>query len=436
MFFLKRFLTESKDVARSSRLWNMIASMLVAFQSVVLLVIMSRTVGKGIAGIYIIGNTYSNLFVAIGKFGTRSFQVSDVRREYNFFDYRCTRVISCITMIVVSVSFIIYSFITRGYSYYKTVTLICICLYKLPDAIEDVYHGEYQKNGRLDVAAKALALRMLFAIMCLAISLVVTNDLLISFIITTILTFLVMVVFIMITKGYLSQNDKTYKADRKKIGTLLLSTLPLAMVSFLTLYVNSMPRNSIDKFMSSEEQSIFGYIAMPVFVVELLVMFLLNPVYYKLSCMWNENKLKDYRLALTKFIMINIIITLVCMAGAFLLGIPVLSALYNTDLSDYKTDLMILMVCSGMYSFAALLYSFMIIMRKQKMVLFAYIVVALGATFASNPVVKKNGIRGASLLYLSILSLLSLIFLIEFIIAMIQRKKMINKSSSETKNVV
>ena len=427
MLLLKRFLTESKDVDRSSRLWNMIASMLVAFQSVILLIIMSRTVGKSVAGIYIIGNTYSNLFVSIGKFGTRSFQVSDVKREYKFYDYRYARTISCITMIAISMGFVFYSYMTRGYSQYKTFVLICICLYKVPDAIEDVYHGEYQKNGRLDVAAKSLALRMMLTVIGLTLLLVITRDLLWSFVITTLFTFVLMIVFLVLTKRFLSQEGRTEKRDIRNIGRLLISTLPLAMVAFLTLYINSMPRNSIDKYMSNEEQSIFGYIAMPVFVVELLVMFLLNPVYYKLSCMWNENRLKDFRLALVRFIMINTAVTLICFIGAFFLGIPVLSAMYNTELSGYKTDLMILMVCSGMYSFAALLYSFMIIMRKQKMILFAYMFVAIGATFTSNPVVKKNGIRGASLLYLSLLSLLSMLFVIEFIIAMIQKRKMINE---------
>lgn len=425
MLLLKRFLTESKDIAKSSRLWNMIASMLVAFQSVILLIIMSRTVGESVAGIYIIGNTYSNLFVTIGKFGTRSFQVSDVKREYSFSVYRNSRVISCAAMIAVSLGFVVYSFITRGYSNYKTFTLITICLYKVPDAFEDVFHGEYQKNGRLDVAAKSLALRMMITIISLALLLVLTNDLLISFIVTTIITFFVMVLFLMLTRNFLSKVNKSEKNERKKAMTLLVSTVPLAMVSFLTLYINSSPRNSIDKYLSSEEQSIFGYIAMPVFVVELLVMFLLNPVYYKLSCMWNENKLKEYRAELMKFVMINVTITLICMVGAYFLGIPVLSALYNTELAGYKTDLMILMICSGMYSFAALLYSFMIIMRKQKMVLFAYLFVAAVATAFSNMVVKKNGIRGAAILYLSLLSLLSILFVIEFVIAMMMRKRSI-----------
>ena len=67
MTLLKRFLTESKDVKKSGVFWNMVASMLVAFQSVILLIIMNRTVGLVVSGIYTMGNTDCNLFLSIGK---------------------------------------------------------------------------------------------------------------------------------------------------------------------------------------------------------------------------------------------------------------------------------------------------------------------------------------------------------------------------------
>ena len=45
MTLLKRFLTQSKNIEKSGVFWNMVASMLVAFQSVILLMVMNRTVG-------------------------------------------------------------------------------------------------------------------------------------------------------------------------------------------------------------------------------------------------------------------------------------------------------------------------------------------------------------------------------------------------------
>ncbi len=436
---LKKFLIESKDVTKSSRLWNMISSILVAFQTVVLLIIITRFIDKNAAGVYIIGNTYANLFLAIGKLGMRGFQVSDVNVEYSFNEYKCSRQISCILMIMISIGYILYSFFSRDYSSYKMLVLMIICFYKVPDAFEDVYHGEYQRNGRLDVASKALAFRMIVTIGSIIILLAVTRDLMISFGIATIITFLVMFLTLRLTKEVIlrvnticSLGNLRDQLNINKIKSLIFTTLPLAIVSFLIIYINSCPRISIDKYLSSGEQSIFGYISMPFFIVEMLVMFLLNPVYYKLSCMWNEDKLMEFRRNLIGFSLLNIVITMLCVIMTMFLGVPVLSKLYNTDLQNYKVDLIILIICGGMYSFASLLYWFMVIMRKQKMILLSYLFVSLVGTIISDFTVKKGGIRGASLLYLLLLSLLVVIFIIEFIVSFSARKRSLdNKKCTE-----
>lgn len=78
---VKRFLTNSNDIDKSGAIWNLVASVLCAFQSVILLVVMTHTIGLIPAGIYTMGNTDNNLFLSIGKYGVRPFQVSDVDRE-------------------------------------------------------------------------------------------------------------------------------------------------------------------------------------------------------------------------------------------------------------------------------------------------------------------------------------------------------------------
>ena len=54
MKILKKFLTESENVSASAAIWNMLASMFMAFQSVILLIVMTHTVGLVPAGIYTI----------------------------------------------------------------------------------------------------------------------------------------------------------------------------------------------------------------------------------------------------------------------------------------------------------------------------------------------------------------------------------------------
>ena len=51
------------------------------------------------------------------------------------------------------------------------------------------------------------------------------------------------------------------------------------------------------------------------------------------------------------FLQVGIVtmITVVCVFGASLLGIPVLSVLYNTNLQAYKNELLILLIGGGFW---------------------------------------------------------------------------------------
>ena len=88
---IKAFLISDKNIERDSYLWNMIGSLLMAFQSVIMLMILTRTLGLVDAGIFTIAYANANLFLNIGKYGMRYFQVSDVKGQFTFADYRMSR---------------------------------------------------------------------------------------------------------------------------------------------------------------------------------------------------------------------------------------------------------------------------------------------------------------------------------------------------------
>ena len=196
MKLLKNFLCNSKNPERDGVLWNMIASMLVAFQSVILLVIMRRTTDMVTAGIYTMGNTLNNMFLAIGKYGMRFYQVSDVNKDFKFRDYRMSRIITTVAMALVSTVYVLIVANKNGYTQSKTVIIIWLCLFKLADAFEDVYYGDYQKNERLDVASKAFALRLIVMIVVFALLIIITKNLLIATVASTVSTILFLCVLL------------------------------------------------------------------------------------------------------------------------------------------------------------------------------------------------------------------------------------------------
>ena len=185
---IKEFLLEDQSIERDSFLWNMIGSMLVAFQSVIMLMILTRVLGLVDAGIFTIAFANANLFLNIGKYGMRNFQVSDVKRQFSFADYKTSRIITVLAMLLVSVGYTLYTAYENTYSIEKTQIIIWMCLFKIVDAIEDVYHGYYQQENRLDIASKCLALRMLSTILVFSLGLIFFKNQLIALIISTILT--------------------------------------------------------------------------------------------------------------------------------------------------------------------------------------------------------------------------------------------------------
>lgn len=416
---MKSFILNSKNIERDSMLWNMIGSMLMAFQSVIFLFFLTRTVGLVASGIFTIAYANANLFLNIGKYGMRNYQVSDVKRQYSFAEYLCSRWITIIIMIIVSIIYVIYATITKNYSFEKSQILIWMCLFKVPDAIEDVYYGEYQKNGRLDIASKAMTIRMIITILSFEIIVSFSKSLLLPLIITTCITTLLTVIIIKWTSSLLCQKE-TY--DFKKVGFLLCNCFPVFASLFLSFYIGNAPKYAIDTQLSDELQACYGFIAMPVFVIGLLNGFILNPMLYKMSCLWNDKKIRTFIKKIVLLSFTVFIITIICIIGACVLGIPVLSFLYNTDLSQYKTELLILLVGGGFLGLSGVLNAAITIIRYQNALLIGYASVSILAFLMSDGIVQHYEIMGAAVLYTMLMAVLCVFFVLIFIIGIFRRR--------------
>lgn len=412
---MKNFLLTTKNIDRSSFIWNMAGSMLMAFQSVIMLMILTRTLGLVESGIFTIAYANANLFLTIGKYGMRYFQVSDLKKQFTFAEYRASRVITSVAMVVVSAVYVIHAASANGYSMEKAQVIFWMCLFKVVDVVEDVYHGLYQQENRLDVASKAMTLRMAVTIVIFAIGLIVFKDLLLVLILSTIATTAIFVLLTKWTYGAFSQNDgqaRTSKLRINKKNLLLLLKLcfPLFAGSFLSFYIGNAPKYAIDAMLTDELQACYGFIAMPVFVIGLLNNFIFNPMLYRMSSLWEQGKVWEFLKRTLLQICVVAVITLVCIAGAWLLGIPVLSWLYNTDLSPYKAELLVLLLGGGFLGLSGLLNTVITIIRYQKSLMWGYAGIAALAFLFSDGIVRCYEMMGAAVLYTVLMGGLCVVF--------------------------
>lgn len=418
---IKQFFLDDKNIDRNSYIWNMIGSMLMAFQSVIMLMILTRTLGLLEAGIFTIAYANANLFLTIGKYGMRYFQVSDVQNQFLFAEYRTSRIITSAAMLVVEFAYIIYAASSNGYSLGKTQAIIWMCLFKTIDAVEDVYNGLYQKKNRLDVASKVMAVRLIITIIVFGLGLLLLKNLLTALIITTIVTTGLFILFKAWT--FAPFKEVKTKLNWKKVSALLRQCFPLFAGAFLSFYIGNAPKYAIDSMLTDELQACYGFLAMPVFVIGLLNNFIFNPMLHKMSILWNEKRIRDFVIKTVRQVGIVAMITVICIIGAYLLGIPVLSWLYNTDLSAYKAELLILLLGGGFLGLSGLLNAVTTIIRYQKKLMWGYAGVAVLAAAFSNIIVGKYEMMGAAVLYTVLMGVLCIVFAGIFIYGVGKSKK-------------
>ena len=208
------------------------------------------------------------------------------------------------------------------------------------------------------------------------------------------------------------------------VKQIFVACFPLFVGNFLSQYIGNAPKYAIDAQLGDELQACYGFISMPVFVIGLLNNVIFTPIIRIMAENWAKNNKKAFLKRFGQQVLIAIGITLVCIVGANLLGIPVLSIMYNTDLSSYKRELLILLLGGGFLALSGLLNTVLTIMRFQYPLFWGYAAVAIAALVGSGRVVSKWGMLGATWLYTFLMAALFVVFVFIFIVALIRDNRL------------
>ena len=422
MFIIKKIFANSKNKERSAYIWNSASAMLNSFQAVVILMVISRIDNITDAGTFVIAYAIANLLIMIGRYGVRQYQVSDVKEQFNFNEYLTLRIYSTVLMMLVAVVYIGILYFNHSYNLEKSAAVIFICGLKAIDAFEDVFHGFFQQHARLDIAGKILTLRLFIYIAEYMIVYYITHNL----ICTTVLCLVTTLLLSVLLNGFAMRNfpRKKEPVSKTHLKELAADCFPIFMSTFMMAYVANAPKYSIDIVLSSHEQAQFNYIFMPVFVISLLSTFIYQPMINQLAIIWSKKEFRQFWHLIFRQTVIIAGLTLLVIAGGYLLGTPILSLLYGVDLSGYKIELLILLLGGGLLALVNFFTMVITVTRYQKHLIWGYLIISLGFFLGGKKIAAAYGIMGISSFYTISMIVLAFIFLIYiFVIARLSRKQ-------------
>ena len=433
--------------------WNTAAGVINAAEAVLMSIIVTRFGKLSDAGVLSIAFALGNVLMTIGIFGVRMFQASDIRRQYSYGMYIKLRFIT-VGMMTASLAAIL---LATGYEPQKAAAVALIAFIYMVESMESCIWGHYQSYDLLYVGARMFVTRWGAIIISFSVCMVISGDMIKALATGALAGLAVFVVWVLALRGghevslsggrrfgEVSErvsngisftggsdaggvseealvSDVSGVSDGRDAGCdpglkgLMRQVFPLFVAEFCSMFIINIPKFAIDRYLDDSVQACYGFVAMPVFVIGLLNQFIYQPRVVGLTNDHMEGRREEFKRSVRRQIVLVGLITMACVVGAAIIGIPVLSFIYHTDLADYWKELVVLQFGGGFLALSGYLYVILTIIRRQKVILAGYVAALISGIIILFPAVKFAGTMGAAIGYLVLMALLFIYYFVAYV---------------------
>lgn len=384
--------------------WNILGTGFNAFNSLFLMIIVTRINGVNEAGIYAIAFSTACVLYVIGTYAGRVFQVTEKDSAITDKDFILNRIISALIMLISAVLFVIM----RKYDIYKSSIFILLAIYKALEAFSDVLYGIMQKKDLLYKVGQSYFIKAVLTILIFGIVDLFTKSLIFSCI-SIIIVWFVIGIFYDLTaiRKIINLKEKIKWSNSLKI---FKTGIYIFLITFMSIYVLNAPKYAIDNMLEDSYQAIFGIIVMPSTAICLFGQFLIHPYLNRFVELHENKKYKEFKKLQTKIIIYMVLFGVVSSVAAYLIGIPVLQIIYNVNLEEYRLMLVIIIISATLYNIAMMYSNILTTMRYTRIQFIAYFVDTIIASIISNVLTRMHGIQGATNAYFLIMLTLFLLY--------------------------
>ena len=386
-------------------IWNSIGSFLQSAISPILLIVITRLNGVGDSGLFSFAMSLSVVFWAISLWGGRTYQVSDVKKEFSSGDYIVVRFISSLIVAVFSISFCVLS----GYDLIKTELIMVLVSFKILESIADSMYGVLQIHNRLYIVGISLTMKSVFGFMIFAIVDILTKNIVYGAL-SIFLVNIVVVIFYDIPWMKHVESVGLTKKNIMQAGKIMKKTAEVFVVVFLTMFSLNIPRYFLDKY-HYDQIGYFGIMAMPITLLTLFISFVLQPNVVNLSELLKKKKIKEFTKIVSKIDFITFTLGILFIVSSYLIGVWALNTVFGIDINNFRIDLTIMVIGAVANAFVSIYVNLLIILRRFKGQFYTLLVTNILAVILSIYLIDRLAMLGSVLVFMTISFLQAIILL-------------------------
>ena len=369
-------------------IWNTIGISSHSLYGVVIMIIVARINGLEVMGGFSFAFYFASIFFAIGMYGGKIYQISDIKNEFTNSNYVSQKIASSLLMLIAALVFCLLN----GYETNRILLILIFLAYRMFESVSEAYFGVMERNGRLDLTGKSRSFKILIGLG----GFVVINSLTMNIYIASmafVLSYGLVLVFY--ERAKVAKFDTIVIRFERKILELFKKCFSVFIFAFLTLLILNVSRYFVDIFLGDQELAIFNIIVMPTAIMALFIQFIFQPFMMELTFALKNKEYKKYRKKVVKLFTLLSVIGFVAASVAFLIGIPVLSFIYAVDLSSFR-GMLVLMVVSGIAGGGSVAFSMLLtLMRKLNIQIALFTITLMVGVLTSILLIPSHGIYGA-----------------------------------------
>jgi len=271
-------------------------------------------------------------------------------------------------------------------------------IYKLSEAFVDILHGSLQRKWRFDVIGISYCVRGLLSIILFSIGLYLFNNLLASFVLMSVFTYLFIILFDL--KFYKKEYSKIGNTKKIYIFKLLIQCIPLVLYGLLFSYVAMYPRVMAEQIYGSQLIGYYASVATPALIIQVASSFVFSPLISLFAELFNEKKFNEFNKNVWKILLIIILFGLTGVIGAKFLSKFILGLLFGRDIIPYAYLFGGVIIISTFTAIIWFLGMILTVIKKYGALLFGAILSLILTLIISKYLIVKMNLMGINIILL------------------------------------